>query len=378
MVYSMRSSSSKTFRAINYLFDPIMSLSKTSLHTLSCGLIALIVVSCKQGTDSGAVVAVDSRPSGNERGMVWIPGGTFIMGTDEAEAYPHERPAHHVKINGFWMDETEVTNAEYQKFVAATGYVTVAERKPTWEELRKQSPPGTPRPPDSLLVPGSLVFNPPKQPVMLNDYSQWWRWLPGADWKHPEGPGSNLDGKMHLPVVHVAFEDAKAYCDWAGKRLATEAEWEFASRGGAEQQRYAWGNDLKLNGRFMANTFQGSFPGFNSAEDGFERLAPVKSFPPNAYGLYDMIGNVWEWTSDWYDVRYFETLAQSGVSVDPKGPAGPYDPNEPYAIKRVSKGGSFLCASDYCVNYRPSARQGTAFDSGMSNLGFRCVKSGDR
>ncbi len=307
-------------------------------------------------------------------GMVWIPGGTFIMGTDETDAYHHERPSHQVRVDGFWMDETEVTNAQYQEFVGATGYITVAERRPAWEEIQKQSPPGTPRPADSLLVPGSLVFNPPRKPVMLNDYSQWWRWFPGADWKHPEGPGSHLNGRSQYPVVHVAYEDAKAYCKWAGKRLPTEAEWEFASRGGKEQQRYAWGNELKLNGMFMANTFQGAFPHHNSKDDGFEMVSPVKSFPANSYGLYDMIGNLWEWTADWYDIQYFEKLARSKVNINPQGPDKPFDPNEPYAIKRVTKGGSYLCAEDYCVNYRPSARQGTAFDSGMSNVGFRAVK----
>ncbi|HET9486373.1 MAG TPA: formylglycine-generating enzyme family protein [Chryseosolibacter sp.] len=336
--------------------------------------ILLASASCQENSKKNGVQQASDKPMEKIPGMVWIPGGAFVMGTDETEAYDHERPAHEVNLKGFWMDETEVTNEQFKVFVDATGYTTVAERKPKWEDLQKQSPPGTPPPPDSVLVPGALIFDPPKQPVMLNDYSQWWRWLPGTDWKHPDGPESNLDGRMHLPVIQVAFEDAEAYCDWAGKRLPTEAEWEFASRGGVERQRYAWGNDLKQGGRFMANTFQGSFPNHNSAEDGFERLAPVKSFPPNAYGLYDMIGNVWEWTSDWYDVDYFKKLASAPVSNNPPGPEKPYDPNEPYAIKRVSKGGSFLCADDYCVNYRPSARQGTAFDSGMSNLGFRCVK----
>lgn len=355
-----------------------ISFLKPDAVKLLVGVAVFVIAACAQERkETAAGDHADPRPQQEEPGMVWIKGGTFVMGTDESEAYAHERPAHEVSVHGFWMDETEVTNAQYQAFVNATGYVTVAERKPKWEDLKKQSPPGTPPPPDSVLVPGSLVFNPPGEPVMLNDYSQWWRWLPGADWKHPEGPGSNLEGRMDLPVVHVAFEDANAYCQWAGKRLPTEAEWEFASRGGAEQQRYAWGNELTVNGRYMANTFQGSFPVHNSAEDGFASLAPVRSFPPNPFGLYDMIGNVWEWTSDWYDVRYFETLARAPVSVDPQGPDKPYDPNEPYAIKRVSKGGSYLCAGDYCVNYRPSARQGTAFDSGMSNLGFRCVKDAE-
>lgn len=336
-------------------------------------LTVLLVSSCEQ--KPGATSSVTQKiPSQKISGMVWIPGGTFVMGTDETEAYDHERPAHQVSVTGFWMDESEVTNRQFKEFIDATGYVTVAEKKPKWEDLQKQSPPGTPAPADSLLVPGALVFTPPGRPVTLNDYSQWWRWSPGTNWRHPDGPGSNLEGKMDYPVIHVAFEDAEAYCEWAGKRLPTEAEWEFASRAGAQQQRYAWGNDLKHHGRFMANTFQGSFPNHDSAEDGYPSLAPVKSFPPNAYGLYDMIGNVWEWTSDWYHVGYFKELARSSVTVNPRGPEKPYDPNEPYAIKRVSKGGSFLCADDYCINYRPSARQGTAFDSGMSNLGFRCVK----
>lgn len=350
-------------------------LKSPAQRTFFC-LAWLIFFSCETRQETNPEVVAAEKPGEPIPGMVWIAGGTFVMGTDEDQAYDHERPAHQVKVSGFWMDESEVTNEQFAVFVKETGYTTVAERKPKWEELQKQSPPGTPAPPDSLLVPGALVFNPPGHPVMLNDYSQWWRWLPGTDWQHPEGPESNLDGRMHLPVVHVAFEDALAYCEWAGKRLPTEAEWEFASRGGAEQQRYAWGNEVKHNGRFMANTFQGSFPNHNSAEDGYDRLAPVKSFPPNAYGLYDMIGNVWEWTSDWYHVEYFRQLARNNVSVNPSGPTEPYDPNEPYAIKRVSKGGSFLCADDYCVNYRPSARQGTAFDSGMSNLGFRCVSDG--
>ncbi len=335
---------------------------------------ALLVLACGGKEGKTSENSMETKPEKDIPGMVWVPGGTFVMGTDEDQAYDHERPAHQVKIDGFWMDETEVTNEQFEAFVKATGYITIAERKPTWEDLQKQSPPGTPAPADSLLVPGALVFNPPNHPVMLNDYSQWWRWLPGTNWRQPEGPGSNLEGRMNHPVVHVAYDDALAYCEWVDKRLPSEAEWEFASRAGAEGQRYAWGNEMKVNGRFMANTFQGSFPNHNSAEDGFDRLAPVRSFPPNAYGLYDMIGNVWEWTSDWYHVDYFKQLAKASVAVNPKGPEKPYDPNEPYSIKRVSKGGSFLCADDYCVNYRPSARQGTSFDSGMSNLGFRCVK----
>lgn len=305
--------------------------------------------------------------------MVWIPGGDFTMGTDEDDAYDHERPAHEVHVDGFWMQTTEVTNARFKKFVDATGYKTIAERKPTWEELKASLPPGTPAPADSVLVPGSLVFFHPPAPVMLDDYSQWWMYVNGADWQHPDGPSSNLEGRWDHPVTHIAYEDAVAYCKWEGTRLPTEAEWEFASRGGKERERYSWGNDLNPQGKRMANTFQGSFPVYDLKEDGFDATAPVKSFPPNNYGLYDMIGNVWEWTSDLYDVNYFKTLNK--MVDNPQGSPTSFDPNEPYASKRVTKGGSYLCASDYCSNYRPSARQGASTDSGSSNIGFRTVKN---
>jgi len=311
----------------------------------------------------------DSKPAG----MVLIQGGQFTMGTDDQESYNHERPAHRVSVNSFWIDETEVTNAQYEEFVKATGYITIAERKPDWEELRKQVPPGTPKPPDSLMQAGSLVFHAPAEPVLLNDYSQWWEWKKGVNWRHPNGPGSDLEGKSNHPVVHIAYDDALAFAKWKGKRLPTEAEWEFASRGGT-QERYVWGEEVSPQGKFMANTFQGSFPVKNLREDGFESTSPVKSFPPNNYGLYDMIGNVWEWTSDWYDANYFQTLSKNVITENPRGPPKSFDPQDPFAMKRVAKGGSFLCASNYCVNYRPSARQATAFDSGQSHIGFRCVK----
>jgi formylglycine-generating enzyme required for sulfatase activity len=307
--------------------------------------------------------------------MVWIAGGDFTMGTDEDDAYDHERPAHQVHVDGFWMQATEVTNTQYKKFVDATGYKTLAERKPTWEELKVNLPPGTPELPDSILVPGSLVFYRPPAPVILDDYSQWWMFMNGADWQHPEGPSSDLEGRWHHPVTHIAYEDALAYCKWEGSRLPTEAEWEFASRGGKERERYSWGNDMNPQEKQMANTFQGSFPVVDVKEDGFDATAPVKSFPPNSYGLYDMIGNVWEWTSDLYDVNYFKTLPVSQVTDNPPGSATSFDPNEPYAVKRITKGGSYLCASDYCSNYRPSARQGSTIDSGSSNIGFRTVRS---
>jgi formylglycine-generating enzyme len=308
-------------------------------------------------------------------GMVWIPGGEFTMGTDDPQAYAYERPAHRVRIDGFWMDVSEVTNAQFRSFADATGYVTIAEKKPEWEELRKQLPPGTQKPADNVFSPGSLTFTPPSYAVSLDDYSQWWTWTNGASWKHPEGPGSTLEGKGNYPVVHVAYDDAVAYCTWAGKRLPTEAEWEFASRGGREGQRYSWGSDFKLGGKFMANTFQGVFPGKDTGEDGFAGSSPVRTFPPNDYGLYDIIGNCWEWTLDTYHVSYYDELAKAGLAVNPTGAATAYDPSEPYARKYVTRGGSFLCSENYCANYRPSARQGSAFDSGMSHISFRCVST---
>ncbi|WP_436489518.1 formylglycine-generating enzyme family protein [Chitinophaga sp. ARDCPP14] len=318
--------------------------------------------------------AADKKDPGN---MVWIAGGQFMMGTDEKEAYDQERPAHPVKVDGFWIDKTEVTNEEFKAFTDATQYITVAERKPLWEDISKQLPPGTPKPDDDLLVPGALVFVAPDHPVNTGDISNWWKWVAGADWKHPEGPGSNLEGRWKHPVVQIAWEDANAYAKWAGKRLPTEAEWEYAARGGQAEKRYAWGNDFKPGGRYMANTYQGHFPDKNLGEDGFKGTAPVASFPANPYGLFDMTGNVWEWTADWYDASFYKKMNVHAVQVDPQGPAGTYDPEDQYAIKRVTKGGSFLCANDYCVNYRPSARRGTSFDSGASHIGFRCVKDKD-
>lgn len=307
------------------------------------------------------------------QGMRYVPVGEFRMGSDELDVYPHERPSHVVKVDAFWMDETEVTNAEYKKFVEATGYITVAERKPDWEELKRQVPPGTPRPHDSLLSPGSLTFTPPQNPVSLSDHSLWWSWTPQANWRHPEGISSSLKGRMNHPVVHISFEDAQAYCEWIGKRLPTEAEWEFASRGGNPDRPFDLKNDIMSKDKYTANVFQGSFPNNNLALDGFEGVSPVKSFKPNGYGIYDMIGNVWEWTSDFYDPSYYARLAATGTAVNPKGPYRSNDPNEPGSIKYVTKGGSFLCGTDYCSNYRPTARQASAFDSGHSHVGFRCV-----
>ncbi len=307
-------------------------------------------------------------------GMVYIPGGTFMMGGDNSQADKDEYPKHKVSIDGFYMDEHEVTNAQFQKFVDATGYVTTAEIKPDWEQLKKQLPPGTPQPPESQLVASSLVFTPPSQPVNLNDYSQWWSWVPGANWKHPEGPDSDIRGKENYPVVHISWDDASAYCKWAGKRLPTEAEWEFAARGGLKAKVYPWGDEGIAVGKPKANSWDGAFPNANSGRDGFADLAPVKQFAPNGYQLYDMGGNVWEWCSDWYRNDYYQAVNKPEGVKNPQGPADSYDPDEPYAPKKVARGGSYMCNDSYCSGYRVARRMKSSYDSGLSNMGFRCVK----
>lgn len=345
------------------------------------GVSILLTASCsapKEETlekplEEAQTIFSDPEPPQKEEGMVWIPGGKFTMGTNEADAYPAEKPAVEVEVKGFWMDTHEVTNAEYAAFVEATGYITLAERKPEWEELKKQLPPGTPKPADSILVAGSMVFTPPSHPVPTSDITLWWSWVNGANWRNPEGPGSSIEGKADYPVIHIAFEDAEAYAKWAGKRLPTEFEWEFAARGGVNGKRFAWGDELMPNGQFLANTFQGVFPHQNEGKDGFLGAAPVGSFAPNSFGLYDMIGNVWELTADWYDALKYARLAGKAPKLD-AGMNPCYNPDNPFAMERVMKGGSFLCAANYCINYRPSARQGTSYDSGSSNVGFRLVK----
>jgi formylglycine-generating enzyme required for sulfatase activity len=304
-------------------------------------------------------------------GMKRIPAGIFAMGSHDAQGRADEYPVHRVQVKAFWMDETEVTNAAFAAFVKATGYVTTAEKAIDWTELAKQVPAGTPKPADSLLAPASLVFVATTGPVDLNDYSQWWQFKRGADWKHPEGPGSSLEGRENHPVVHVSWDDASAFARWAGKRLPTEAEWEWATRGGLKGKIYPWGNESVNNAPYKANSFQGHFPYEDQALDGYKTTtAPVKSYPPNGYGLYDTAGNVWEWCTDWYRPDYYK---KSPV-LNPKGPASSNDPDEPGVPKRVMRGGSFLCNDGYCSSYRSSARMKSSPDSGLQHTGFRCVK----
>jgi len=318
--------------------------------------------------------------------MVWIPGGAFMMGSNHKLAQENERPAHQARVHGFWMDRHHVTNAEFRAFVAATGYVTTAEKKPDWDTIKVQVPPGTPRPPDSVLVPGGLVFVGTDRPVPLQDYARWWRFVPGADWRHPDGPGSSIDGKGDHPVVQVSYEDAQAYAKWAGKRLPTEAEWEFAARGGLEQATYAWGDQFAPGGKQMANVWQGQqaqpFPVVSPKAGGALGTSAAGTFPANGYGLFDMTGNAWQWVADWYRADAFRREGAAGTAaVDPQGPAESWDPSEPgvpaQAPRRVIRGGSFLCNQDYCLSYRPSARRGADPYSSMSHLGFRLVMDQD-
>ncbi len=305
------------------------------LSFLLCGLLGIAALPL---ISSGTIAIPNANASNPDKrsagqvnrkappGMVWIPAGTFLMGTDDTAGFPNERPAHRVHVNGFWIDEYDVTNAEFAKFVEATGCVTTAERPARWEDLKKELPPGTPKPVDSALAPGPLVFTPTSGPVPLNDLSAWWRWVAGANWRHPEGPGSSIEGRETHPVVQVSWYDAAAYAQWAGKRLPTEAEWEFAARGGLESKRYGWGDEFRPRGRYMANTWQGVFPVHDTGEDGFVGTSPVGSFPANGYGLYDMAGNVWQWCSDWYRVDAYIEAASQNVCRDPAGPAESFDP----------------------------------------------------
>lgn len=340
---------------------------KTLVPVLLLGGLA----SCQSETESTSSTATDTAPAtasapkpivantGKTDEMAWIPGGSFQMG---AEDFADSKPVHIVNVKGFWMDEHEVTNAQFAQFVKATGYRTVAERP--------LNPQDYPQVPPDQLVPGSAVFTPTPQPVSKDNPLQWWRYVAGADWQHPNGPQSSIKGHENEPVVHVSYEDALAYAKWAGKRLPTEAEWEFAAQGGKGYQTYYWGNELNPGGKWMANIYQGDFPHRNTREDGFAEAAPVKTFPANPYGLYDMDGNVWEWCQDFYRPDYYAQVPGN----NPQGPSDSYDPDEPGAVKRVQRGGSFLCSDQYCIRYKAGSRGKGEVTSGSNNLGFRCVR----
>jgi formylglycine-generating enzyme required for sulfatase activity len=340
---------------------------------IKTGLVVCLIISmisCKDKSEKN-----QSSPIEAPEGMVWVPKKQFIKGAKEEDkmAMKGEKPAHKVEVDGFFIDKTEVTNAQFAEFVAETEYITLAERPIDWEEMKEQLPPGTPKPHDSILAPGSLIFNKAAQsPSDMNNYHQWWKWEIGANWRHPEGEGSSIEGKENYPVVHIAFEDALAYCEWANRRLPTEAEWESAALGEQNNTIFTWGNDMSpLNEN--ANTWQGEFPVNNEAIDGFEGAAPVKSFPPNSIGLYDMMGNVWELTSGYFNVKYYESLDQNKVHKNPTGAESSFNPNNPYETERIIKGGSFLCHDSYCASFRISARMGNAEKSSSDHVGFRTV-----
>lgn len=308
----------------------------------------------------------DAPPTANQ---VWIPSGTFKMGAEDF--YPEEAPVHEVTVDGFWMDRYEVTNEQFAEFVAATDYVTLAERP-----LNPADYPGAP---EDNLAPGALVFWKRGGPVDLNNYVNWWKWTPGTNWRHPYGPETSIEGIEQHPVVHIAYEDAESYAHWAGKELPSEAEWEFAARGGIQSAKFTWGDEEFPDGKAMVNSWQGEFPWQNLLQDGYEGTSPVGSFPANGFGLYDMAGNVWEWTSDWYVPRHADEVVKSccGPSINPRisSPDKSFDPAQPQfrIARKVVKGGSHLCAPNYCLRYRPAARQPQMIDTGMSHIGFRCI-----
>ena len=333
-------------------------------------LLILFSFGCKKN-----ISTIDLKSIKTPNGMVWIEGKTFLQGAKAADkfAMAREKPAHTVTVDGFFIDITEITNKQFRTFVEATNYNTIAERTIDWEEMKKQLPVGTAKPHDSILQPGSLIFNKNVNAVVsMNNYQQWWTWKIGANWKHPEGPKSSIEKKDNYPVVHIAYEDALAYCKWANRRLPTEAEWEAAAQGKNTNVIYTWGNNPNiLNSN--ANTWQGNFPIKNESKDGFKFIAEVKSYPPNSIGLYDMLGNVWEITSDLFHINYYKELDTSQPIINPKGADIYYNPSNPYEKEHVIKGGSFLCHASYCASFRISAKMGVGFDSGSDHTGFRTV-----
>jgi sulfatase modifying factor 1 len=337
-------------------------------------LVSLTIYSCKK-EKAESIVPKDASDIKTPKGMIWVEGKTFLQGAKDSDKYamPREKPAHKVTVDGFYIDITEVTNKQFKKFVTATKYITIAERKIDWKEMKTQLPANTPKPHDSILQPGSLIFNKNVNAVVnMNNYGQWWAWKIGANWKHPEGPDSTIEAKDNFPVVHIALEDAVAYCKWAHRRLPTEAEWESAAQGTNSNAIFTWGNDTTILDSH-ANTWQGVFPTKNESKDGFEFISPVKSFPANSIGLHDMAGNVWEITSDFFNVKHYSELDISKPLLNPKGASRSYNLNNLYETEHVMKGGSFLCHASYCASFRISAKMGVAIDSGSDHVGFRTV-----
>lgn len=356
--------------------DTMIRMGKASCRTV-LALTAWLTTACSAPRDTAATPDAPSavgatQPGASPPGMVWIPGGEFRMGGDDQHATPAEQPVHRVYVDGFFMDARTVTNAQFRAFVEATGYITIAERAPDVAELMHQLPPGSPPPDPTTLVPGSLVFKSTGQPVDLRDWSQWWAWTPGADWRHPSGRGDSIIGRDNYPVVHVAWDDAVAYAQWAGGRLPTEAEWEFAARGGDHRTTHAWGDEPIDPEHPQAHIYTGEFPSHAAAPK------PVGSHAATRFGLYDMAGNVWQWTSDWYRPDTYRRDAALGTVRNPRGPAASLNPATEGQPTRTVRGGSYLCSDTYCRGYRVSARSPGAPDSGTSHTGFRIVMSVDQ
>ncbi|WP_088323561.1 formylglycine-generating enzyme family protein [Polaribacter tangerinus] len=350
----------------------------TAKRVLSFFLLIAVLLSCKKKELSNTNVdntSVKSLIKSAPKGMVWVAPKTFLMGAkaDDNYAMDREKPSHEVYVDGFFIDVNEVTNKQFSDFVAATNYITTAEKPIDWDEIKKDLPANTPRPADSILQPGSLIFNKNAGKVVsMNNYQQWWTWKIGANWRQPEGPGSSIKGKENYPVVHVSYADALAYCNWANRRLPTEAEWESAAQANNKNNIFVWGNDANALNK-NANTWQGVFPTKNISEDGFEYISPIKSYPPNSLGIYDMAGNVWEMTSDLFNVNYYASLDKSKVLRNPTGAKTPFSPSNPRQLEYVMKGGSFLCHASYCASFRISARMGMEPSSSSDHIGFRTV-----
>ena len=349
-----------------YILLKYKTLNKKNIFLL---IIYVLFIGCKDVSDKKILNI--SAPEG----MVWVSSKSFTKGGKAGDNYAMERefPSHEVYVDGFFIDITEVTNKQFKKFVQETGYITIAEREINWDEIKKNLPPNTPKPADSVLQPGSLIFNKEiKEVGSIGNYFQWWKWKIGANWKQPLGPGSTITNMDDFPVVHVAYEDALAYCEWAGRRLPTEAEWESAAQGNFNDAIFSWGNELSLLNQ-NANTWQGDFPIENTFLDKHESIAVVKSYPPNSVGVYDMIGNVWEITGDLFNINHYKELDLNESIKNPKGASSCYNPSNPYELQYIMKGGSFLCHDSYCASYRISSRMGVSIGSASDHMGFRTV-----